>query len=257
MKKLLPNLKYITLSLILIIASFVFSHSAHADTLPPYNCSNGGTIITTVNITSTPPSTSPYVFGRDFPFITEGQIETQGCIVDNVNLMVHNNSGAPVTLIPTTAIGSSALLPSNLIPATRSFTTPHDAGASYAVHFVLGVDDPGTPTGPGILITSYNANLGYNNSGFRVWEATANIASAATQGGIVIVQFDYTINDSNLGGAVVESGTTTVEVPIYVGEAGGLGLSQNLSEDYNLSFNTSNVCILSASFTINPADMCH
>ncbi len=143
MKKLSTHIKYTVFSFTLIIVSFCFAEDAKADTYI-FNCAdNSGFVASDVNLA---PGPSPYVFGADQSFTVSGQI-TSTCdthVRVAVTLKVQNNSDPVFNLINTDEISiyQPAILPTNGVPATTTFTAPSTAG-TYLVHFTTSIEQEG------------------------------------------------------------------------------------------------------------------
>ncbi len=145
MKKNPLNLKYIIFTLALIIGSFTIASSTSADTTVPFNCSGGGNIYATVDMTPRgpfPANASPAII-----FTASGQIIST-CSARMVSLEVQNNGGPVVILINDTFM-NPGILP--ISPITEDFDVPSAPGTLYALHFALEVDDTPPPSNIGYV----------------------------------------------------------------------------------------------------------
>lgn len=150
MKKI-STIKFLIFTLALF-ASVTLSHSASVDSIPPYNCPEGGTITGVASITPA----GPFVTNSPTIFSATGYI-LSSCSSRKVNLTAKNNDGTVITLIPDTTLAPGAATP----VASTSFMSPAPSG-TYKVTFNLGVEV--LPPAdlclnlPGVQ-TTYNADL--------------------------------------------------------------------------------------------------
>lgn len=130
MKKSPFNSKYITFSLVFIVASFAFVQSVHADTYSHMCGYGGGRINSTVNLT-----TSSFIANLTPNPLPNATFQINStCQTRDVSLTVKNASNRTQVLFSGTVFSGA-----NLTFST-SFTPPSLAG-SYAVYFATAVDE--------------------------------------------------------------------------------------------------------------------
>lgn len=242
--KILPrNLRYLILSFIIIVASFAFANSAAAAQYSHSCGAGGGTIITTVSTSPTPP------FAANSQFQATAAISST-CQARTLNVTYqHNGTGTVFTIIPSTNLAQSGFIPtqysSNITATTSGF-----------VRFVTNVDEPNPPH----VLTQYNANQGWTNLGTEGWEAGATVSTPAELDEYVDVEFDWLITQF---GSYYSSGHETLRVDIFNGNTGGSTDPNSIIEinprpSSGGGYSTSNVCIADYSPTIyvDPAWLC-
>ncbi len=147
MKKLLKNIKYITLASVFLLLAFSYSNADAATYV--YNCQPSGNITTLAYLDPAGPFTTTAT-----TFLAKGQITSNNCDTEQVSLTVGNNGGTPVSIIPATYIGFNETFPFGP-PASTPFQSPTLTG-NYFANYLTGVD---TGISPCIATLYFSGNF--------------------------------------------------------------------------------------------------